>query len=133
MTVELIDGGEAAMIKPATETINMAVSFGLHDSWTIRRATPIHKQGSQSEVSDYRIIMSGHTDAQLLGSLLESDISDWAEQNSKWVVTQAGFGRNHCTLDHLLALRVLWEKAKVDKPLFCIFIDFARRSIPSHE
>ena len=45
----------------------------------------------------------------------------------KWAKGQAGFRRNHSTMDYLLTLRIITEECHNNKSdLFCCFVDFIK-------
>ena len=78
-------------------------------------------------VTNYRTIMVGSVFAKLFGKLVESKLSTWTEDFQKRAKVQAGFRPTYNTIDHILALRVLWEKSKGNgKALFCAFIDLKK-------
>ena len=63
--------------------------------------------------------------AKLYGLILEKKISIWLESEGKWAKGQAGFRREHSTMDDLVTLRIIVEKCRNDKfNLFCCFMDF---------
>ena len=65
--------------------------------------------------------------SKLLGSILEQEISAWAEINGKRAKGQASFRPEHSTIDHLISLRVLMEESRLKgKNLHCCFVDFTK-------
>lgn len=78
-------------------------------------------------MTNYRTIMVSSIFAKLFGKLVESKLSTWVESCQKRARFQAGFCPTFNTIDHILVLRVLWEKSKGNgKALFCAFIDFKK-------
>ena len=64
---------------------------------------------------------------KVLGKLLDNKLSSWAERCKLRVPSQVGFRARFTTLDHMLFLRVLEEKARrSNQPLFCMFVDFSK-------
>ena len=53
-------------------------------------------------LGNYRTIMIGHTLAKLYASILEQQLSTWAERASLQASGQAGFRKGFSTLDHNL-------------------------------
>ena len=65
--------------------------------------------------------------SKLLESILEQNISSWAETNNKRAKGQVGFRPKHSTIDHLISLRVLMEESRLKgKNLHCCFVDFTK-------
>ncbi|MCO5565063.1 hypothetical protein L7F22_018734 [Adiantum nelumboides] len=58
---------------------------------------------------------------------MEMKISKWAEENGKRTHGQAGFRKDHSTINHLVTLRVLMEESRLKgKGLYCCFVDFKK-------
>ena len=58
---------------------------------------------------------------------MEKKLSEWAENNGKCALGQAGFRKHHSTIDHLVTLRVLMEMSRLKgKKLYCCFVDFKK-------
>ena len=71
--------------------------------------------------------------AKLYGIILEKKINEWIEMEGwlemegKWAKGQAGFRRNHSTIDHLFTLRIITEECRNNKfDLFCRYLDFRK-------
>ena len=63
----------------------------------------------------------------LNGSILESELSIWAEQNGYRSIGQAGFRKGFTTLDNIFTLRALIEEGKAhNKRIYCCFVDFRK-------
>ncbi|MCO5582472.1 hypothetical protein L7F22_036368 [Adiantum nelumboides] len=83
--------------------------------------------GDCNLLTNYRTIMVSSCMAKVFGSIIEKDLSTWAEYNGKRAIGQAGFRARHSTVDHLITLRVLMEEAKLKgKTLYCCFVDFKK-------
>ncbi|OAE19549.1 hypothetical protein AXG93_960s1030 [Marchantia polymorpha subsp. ruderalis] len=101
--------------------------YGFPSTWSLRKIVHIHKSRRKYLVTNYHTIMVGSVFAKLFGKLVESKLSTWTESHRKRARFQAGFRPTYNTIDHILALRVLWEKSKGNgKALFCAFIDFKK-------
>ena len=48
--------------------------------------------------------------AMLYGIILENNINDCLEMESKWAKGQGGFRRHHSTMYHLITLRITIEE-----------------------
>ena len=65
--------------------------------------------------------------AKLYGIILENKLSIWLESEGKRAKGQAGFRRQHSTMDHLVMLRIIVEDCRNDKSnLLCCFVDFRK-------
>ena len=65
--------------------------------------------------------------AKLYGIILEKKINGWLEMEGKWDKGQAGFRRNHSTMNHLVTLRIIVKECRNNKSgLFCYFVDFRK-------
>ena len=65
--------------------------------------------------------------AKLYGIILEKKLSIWLESEGKQAKGQAGFRRQHSTMDHLIMLRIIMEECHNDKSNpFCCFVDFRK-------
>ena len=102
-----------------TDILNQAYSHGFPPDWQENCIKALHKGGDKNELSNYRTIMLRPIMSKLFGSLLEKQLSTWAEKNSKRAKGQAGFRVQHSTIDHLVTLRVCIEESRRQgKPLF---------------
>ena len=76
---------------------------------------------------NYRTIMVGHTLARLFASILEQQLSKWAENEGIGAAGQAGFRRGFSTLDHILTLRAIIEEGRAHgRRMYCCFVDFRK-------
>ncbi len=127
LSLELLQWGGSKLLSSLTSGLNQALVEAIPKDWMTRRLVPIHKEGDKEEASNYRTIMVASIFAKVLGGLLESNLSKWAEAHKKRAPSQAGFRAHYNTLDHVLCLRVLGEQAKrLHKPLYCCFVDFSK-------
>ena len=64
---------------------------------------------------------------KLYCSVLNRQLSSWAEQNEKIVDEQNGFRKSRSTTDHFLSLTsIIDTRKKIKKSTFCAFIDFKK-------
>ena len=76
---------------------------------------------------NYRTIMIGHTLAKLYASILEQQLSRWAEKSCKRAPGQAGFRKGFSTLDHIFTLRTIIEEGRSEgRKVYCTFVDFRK-------
>ena len=107
--------------------LNRAATQDIPTDWQENWIKALFKSGDRNQPENYRTIMVGSCMAKLLGSILEKEISIWAECNNKRAIGQAGFRCKHSTIDHLMSLRVLMEESRLKgKTLYCCFVDFTK-------
>ena len=98
--------------------------------WTQYLIIHIFKSGDTNDPSNYETIMIIPLLAKLYGIIIEKKINGWLEMEGKRAKDQAGFRRNHSTMDHLLTLRISVEEWRNNKSdLFCCFVDFEKALI----
>ena len=101
--------------------LNKAMIQGMPMDWQQNWIKALFKKGDVNQPTNYRTIMVGSCMSKLLGSILEQEISAWAEINDKRAKGQAGFRPKHSTIDHLISIRVLMEESRL-KGKNCIAI-----------
>jgi Reverse transcriptase (RNA-dependent DNA polymerase) len=97
--------------------------------WSAGVICPIFKSGDPADCSNYRGITVGNILGKLYASVLERRISIWAETKGIRARGQAGFRKDHRTLDNIFILRTLIDKARsssVKKKLYVCFVDFKK-------
>ena len=110
-----------------TVMFNKAMSEGFPDTWSTPTIVPIFKSGDPMIPGNYRTIMVGHTLAKLYASILEQQLSRWAEKTGRRALGQAGFRKGFSTLDHILTLRAIIEQGKSHgRKIYCAFVDFRK-------
>ncbi|MCO5558477.1 hypothetical protein L7F22_012061 [Adiantum nelumboides] len=73
--------------------------------------------------------MIGHYLAKIYGSILERELSVWAERHGHRARGQARFRQGFSTLDHILTVRALIEERRAQgdrRRLYCCFVDFRK-------
>ena len=93
--------------------VNKALNQGLPTDWQKNWIKAIFKNGDKNQPTNYRTIMVGSCMSKVLGSIIEQDISAWAENNDERAKGQAGFRPKHSTIDHLFSLRVVMEESRL--------------------
>ncbi|MCO5577030.1 hypothetical protein L7F22_030852 [Adiantum nelumboides] len=86
---------------------NRAMCEGLPETWRLSTIVPSFKAGDPIVPKNYHTIMVGHTLARLYASILEQQLSSWAEHAGVRAKGQVGFRRGFSTLDHILTLRAI--------------------------
>ena len=124
---EILKIGGHVLIPHIHKLSNQEVKQGFPKPWTQSLIIPIFKSGDTNNPSNYWTIMINHLLAKLYGIILEKKLSIWLESEGKRAKGQAGFRRQHLTMDHLVTLRIIVEECCNDKSnLLCCFVDFIR-------
>ncbi|KAL3681105.1 hypothetical protein R1sor_024061 [Riccia sorocarpa] len=123
LSAEILRWGGPVLRKELALMLSKASCEGLPAAWTHHKVVPLYKQGPRNDPASYRTIMVASIFAKLYGRILEGRLSRWCEEKGVHAPAQAGFRRNHSTLDHSLTLRVILEEAKRSKkPLYVLFV-----------
>jgi len=110
-----------------SEMFNLALQHGMPHDWNTNWIKPLHKGGDANNASNYRTIMVGSLTAKLFGCVMECKISSWVEENDKCALGQAGFQKQHSTIDHLITLRVLMEESRLKGKGFIVALWTSRK------
>ena len=115
------------LAEPLALLFNRAMCEGFPSTWSKSIIIPILKSGDPMEPRNHRTIMIGHTLAHLFASILEEELSEWAERGGIRATGQAGFRKGFSTLDHILTLRAVIEEGRSHgKRIYCCFVDFRK-------
>ena len=63
--------------------IHQAIKQGFSNYWLMNLITPIFKVGGKNKVSKYCTIMVSSTIAKLYNTIMEQNVSAWAESQNK--------------------------------------------------
>jgi hypothetical protein len=116
------------LLKPIyVKLFNLIFNTGyIPETWTDGLIKPIYKQkGNPNSPENYRPISLLSCMGKLFTNILNKRLNKYAENNNIIQETQAGFRRNHSTLDNVFILKSLIDILKNDKKkMYCCFIDF---------
>ena len=101
----------------------------LPEKWTVGIIVPIYKnKGKRDDPGNYRGITLLSCISKVFTSLLSQRLSDYVEHFQLLGSEQAGFRKNHSTVDHIFVLYALTEiyVKKEKKKLFCAFVDYSK-------
>ena len=132
---EYLLDAEDIICEPLAVTFTQMLSTGVPQSWCSGVIHPIYKSGDANDPSNYRGITVTSVLAKLFAMILETRLSTWAEGHNLRAEGQAGFRKDHRTVDHVFILSTLISKAhKSKRKLYCCFVDFRKAfdSIPRH-
>ena len=100
----------------------------LPDSWLVGCIVPIYKnKGSVEMPENYRPITLLSCMGKVFTAILNARLTAFLESNNLLNENQAGFRKNHSTIDNIFILHMLAEYLKSRNcKLFCTFIDFQK-------
>lgn len=106
---------------------NHAVCHGFSPISSTTTTMPIHRASDPMIPRHYRILMIGHNLAKIYGSVLEKQLNTYTEAQGQRALGQAGFQRQHSTIDHIFTLRVVIEEARSRRQKVCAcFVNFKK-------
>ena len=126
------------IIQYLVELFNEIFKSGSYPSeWAKAIIQPIHKKGDTTNPDNYRGIYLLSCVSKLYTSVINSRLTQWAEDNDVLSEAQAGFRKDYSTVDHIFALHVMVSKhLKKNKKLYVAFVDFhktfdtVKRNVP---
>ena len=112
-------------MNPLVRTFNQILDKGVPPSWCIGLIHPIYKAGDRDDPGNHRGITVIGILAKLYAMVLEARAT--AEESKCRAKGQADFRKDHRTIDQLLIIRTLLQKAAHSKrKLYCCFVDFKK-------
>lgn len=136
---ELLKLGKEQLISPLEKLFNTILHSGYFPKeWSFGYIIPLYKKGDESLAENYRGITLLSSLGKLFTQILNHRLEDFLECNNILTIEQAGFRRNHSTIDNILVLKsmidkyVKSKKRRGSKLLFTCFVDFKKAfdSIP---
>ena len=115
------------MIPTYVKLFNLIFNTGIiPENWTIGVIKPIYKnKGELNRPENYRPISLLSCFGKMFTYILNNRLNVFAEKSNLINGVQAGFRKNHSTIDNLFILNSLINLVQSDKKkLFCCFIDF---------
>ena len=97
------------------------------EAWTEAVIYPLHKKGSTQEPDNYRGISLLNVRSKLYSYIINKRLSTWVEDNDVLGEIQAGFRKDHSTIDHIFTLFSMIQRHLLrNKKLYVAFIDFCK-------
>ena len=115
------------MLPIYTKLFNLVFNSGkIPESWTLGVIKPIYKnKGDPKLPENYRPITILSCLGKLFTLIIDNRLKFFTEKYNIIEENQAGFRKNHSTVDNLFIIKSLIDIAKSSKnKLFCCFIDF---------
>ena len=97
------------------------------DTWSDGYIVPIHKKGNLSDVNNFRGITLLSTLGKLFTRILNTRLTNWAEEYYIYIEAQAGFRANMSTTDNIFVLHgLINHMLNTGSRLYCGFVDFSK-------
>ena len=88
---------------------------------------PLHKKGKLDDVNKFRGITLLSVLRKIFTRILNSRLTDWAEEYYVYIEAQAEFRSNMSTVDNLFFLHgIINHLLNKGEKLFCAFVDFTK-------
>lgn len=98
-------------------------------AWARSIIVPIYKKGDKAKPENYRGISLLSIVSKIFTSILNKRLYNWAEDGNKIGREQAGFRRNHSTIDHIYTLTSMISNCLYGRrrsKLYIAFIDYKK-------
>ena len=106
---------------------NIFDSGNFPEAWTESIIQPIHKKGSIHDPNNYRGISLLNICGKLYSYIINKRLVKWVEEEDILGEIQAGFRKDHSTIDHIFTLFAMIHKYLLkNKKLYVAFIDFRK-------
>jgi hypothetical protein len=97
------------------------------DSWTESIILPLYKKGDVNNPGNYRGISLCNISSKVYSSVINLRLQKWVELNDITGEWQAGFKKDHSTVDHMFTLLACIQKQFAhNRKLYAAFIDFEK-------
>ena len=127
---ELVKLGRKHLVPFLTRLFNTIYDKKTYpEEWSRSIVVPIHKGGNSLDPSNYRGISLLSVISKLFSAVLTNRLQNWVEDNDKVCVEQAGFRREHSTVDHIFTLHAMITKLVYGGgrgKLYVAFVDYQK-------
>ena len=97
------------------------------EAWTEAIILPFYKKGSIHDPDNYRGISLLNVCSKLYSHIINKCLSRWAEDHDVLGDIQAGFRKDHSTIDHSFTLFSMVQRQPLrNQKLYVAFIDFRK-------
>ena len=97
--------------------------------WAVAIVVPLYKKGEVNNPDNYRGISLLSVTSKIFTGILNKRLYNWAEENEKINVEQAGFRRSHSTIDHIYTLHSIISNCLYGRKrskMYVCFVDFKK-------
>ena len=126
-SIELLKYGSSVLCKPLAKLFNVVLdSSHFPDIWNTSIMTHLFKKGDKYDPKNYRGISVGSCIGKVFCHILTERLNNFLENNHIIHNNQAGFRKNHRTVDHIFTLKTIIQKYFSKKQnIYVCFVDFA--------
>ena len=97
------------------------------DKWAESIVVPLFKIGNINDVNNYRGISLCDVGSKIYGCIINARLQDWVELKNITGEHQAGFKKEHSTIDHMFTLLAAIQKQfNNNRKLYVAFVDFEK-------
>ena len=97
------------------------------DSWTESVILPLYKKGDVNNPENYRGISLCNISSKVYSSVINNRLQRWVNIHDTTGEWQAGFKKDHSTIDHMFTLLACVQKQfSLNRKLYVAFIDFEK-------
>lgn len=125
---EVFKCAHAHIIPFLVQLFNAIFSSGVYpEAWTEAIIHPLHKKGDVHTPDNYRGISLLNICGKLYSFIINKRLSSWVEEQNLLGDIQAGFRKDHRTVDHIFTLFSMIQRHLLrKKKLYVAFIDFRK-------
>ena len=126
VVAEMLKHGGEQVIQEMHKICNAAWEKGqTPEEWKKSILINVHKKGSPADCNNYRTISLISTMSKIMMMILTERLKPWLEENVS--EEQAGFRKDRSTVQQILSLRLMAEKARrKNKKIYSCFVDFKK-------
>ena len=98
-------------------------------NWAAAIVVPLYKKGDANVPDNYRGISLLSITSKIFTGILNKRLYNWAEENEKINIEQAGFRRSHSTIDHIYTLHSMISNCLYGRrrsKFYVCFVDFKK-------
>jgi len=129
ITNEILKNANVVMVPLLCKLFNKILDTGCFpNDWGKALLVPIHKKGNHNEPSNYRGIALLSCVSKVFTKIINTRITQWAEENDKMYDVQAGFTRGKSTIDQIFIFQSIVSKylSRKGGRFYSVFIDFSK-------
>ena len=129
-SAELIQTAKGKIIEFLYKLFNKMYNTGCFPlQWATAIVVPLHKKGDINNPDHYRGISLLSITSKIFTGILNRRLYEWAEDNDKINVEQAGFRKSHSTIDHIYTLHSMISNCLYGRrrsKFYVCFVDFKK-------
>ena len=129
VTAEMLKAGDKIVLDFFEKLFNQIFNEGIYPTeWAKAIVVPIFKKGDRDNADNYRGVSLISILCKCYTSILNARLYLWLEDTHTIVENQAGFRKNHSTVDHIFTLYSVAQKClnSGKRKLYVAFVDFKK-------